>query len=374
MNPHNNCTKPPRQRKRFVLTVVGWLSLSIFASTVDLWAQEAVPSRGAMVSARDATAERLGELKAAGINAVAIPIHNDKAARQEEQKAFARIQQAGLSVGFWVEVARCPELAHAHPAYMASLQGHPEWRRLFKNTPSPGEGEVAKTYPWVPILNKEPFAAQLTRITTLLQDRASPDTVFLNDIQGAPSACGCGHHLCRWTSDYGKLRTTTPLGPQAPADFVTAVQQLMPKVEVVPVWATECEEHDGTAEGLCAGVGCFQGICWKAWTQQLLPVARQCQTVGVLLPYKAFQRDQPIYGPEAGWIMHAVTSFQTMPRRYGTTIVEPSQLLTVLQGWDVTDAQIANQIEMANAAGVQRTLIAYQQIDQSWTPRITKVR
>ncbi|MFK7822099.1 MAG: hypothetical protein AB8G99_25605 [Planctomycetaceae bacterium] len=374
MNLQSSRTHSSWANFRFTFAIASGLLLSSFTATAELSAEDAAPFYGAMLSAEHATVARLKELKAAGVNAIAIPIHNDEPSRASETRAFKRIQDAGLALCFWIEVARCPELAEAHPEWMASLQGHPEWRRLFKETPPAGEGEVAKTYPWVPILNKEPFAAQLSRITTLLKNRPTPKTIFLNDIQGAPSACGCGHHLCRWTSDYGKLRTTTPLGNRAPADFLTALKKLEPTVELVPVWTTECEKHDGDKDGLCHGVSCFDGICWKAWTEQLMPVVRQSRTLGVLLPYKEFQRDLSIYGPKAGWITHAVESFQTMPRRYQKKPIEPSQLLAVLQGWDVTDKEIAIQIDVAQAAGVQRLLVAHDKIDQGWTPQITKVR
>ncbi|MBP85683.1 MAG: hypothetical protein CMJ64_03040 [Planctomycetaceae bacterium] len=101
------------------------------------------------------------------------------------------------------------------------------------------------------ILNKEPFQQQLQRVEKLLADRAQPKGVFLNDLQGAPSACGCGNHLCRWTTDYGKIRTATRLGNDAPAAFVVAVKKLLPQSNVIPVWTTECEEHD-TARTVCA--------------------------------------------------------------------------------------------------------------------------
>lgn len=330
--------------------------------------------RGALLKANQATASRLTELKSDGIQSVAIPIHETSDSRATEKSACERIQQSGLSLYYWIEVARCPQLADANPDWMASLQGHSEWRRLFSDPPTPGDGEVVKTYPWVPILGREPFEGQLTRIRALLRERPQPTGVFLNDIQGAPSACGCGSHLCRWTSDYGKLRTTAPLGNRAPADFVAAVQELAPQAEVIPVWTTECEEHDGAHDGLCAGVGCFKGICWKAWTEQLIPVADRSQTLGVLLPYKDFKRDLPIYGQKAGWITHAVKSFETMPVRNQRKPVAASRLLAVLQGWDMTPQEVSQQIRVAAAAGVAGTLVAYTKIDQDWQPRLIRIQ
>jgi len=291
-------------------------------------------------------------------------------ARLTERRACERIKRAKLSLYYWIEVARCPDLADAHPAWMASLQGHSEWRRLFKNPPTPGKNEVVKTYPWVPILNEEPYQGQLRRVRKLLEDRPQPTGVFLNDLQGAPSACGCGNHLCRWTTDYGKIRTVTPLGNDAPAAFVAAVEKLLPRSDVIPVWTTECEEHDMAKDGLCAGVGCFKGTCWKVYTEQLMPVAKRSQTLGVLLPYRAFKRDLPIYGGKAGWITHAVKSFQTMPVRHKGKPIPPTRLIAILQGWDVTDEQVALQIDVAKNAGVAGCLVSYAKIEQGWQPRI----
>lgn len=328
--------------------------------------------RGAMLSAGQATEVRLRSLRRDGMRAVALALGGGSENRDAERRACERIRDAGLDLYYWIEVARCRELADAHPRWMASLQGHSQWRRLFEHPPTPRDGEVVKTYPWVPILNKESFDGQLARIGRILEGRPKAKGVFLNDLQGAPSACGCGNHLCRWTTDYGKIRTATPLSNDAPGAFVAAVQKLAPRLQVIPVWTTECEEHDGAEEGLCAGVGCFRGICWKAYTAQLTPVARQSPLLGVLTPYRAFQRDLEIYGEPAGWIDHAVKSFESMPVRHGGEGIPPTRLLTVLQGWDVTDEQIAQQIAAVRRAGARGYLVAYAKIEQSWEPRILK--
>ena len=153
---------------------------------------------------------------------------------------------------------------------------------------------------------------------------------------------------------------------------MAAVKEFLPSVEVIPVWTTECEQHDGAEDGLCAGVGCFQGICWRAYTKQLMPVAKQSARLGVLLPYRAFQRDLPIYGHEAGWLMHAVKSFQTMPVRHRGAPIPPSRLIAVLQGWDLSDQKVAMQIDVAKRAGVAGFLVAYAEIEQDWKPKTFK--
>ena len=357
-----------KTRNRSLLLFVTLLSITCNVAERKL--AQAEMFRGAMLAAEQVTDARLEALKASGTHAVVLQLRDGVDARVEERIACTKIEQAGLQLNYWIEVARCAELADAHPEWMASLQGHPEWRRLFESPPTPRDNEVVKTYPWVPILNEEPFQGQLRRVQHLLDDRPTPQGVFLNDLQGAPSACGCGNHLCRWTSDYGKILTATPKGNRAPADFVAAVQKLLPDAQVIPVWTTECEEHDGAKDGLCAGVGCFKGICWKAYTQQLMPIAANSSNIGVLLPYQAFQRDEPLYGGPADWISHAVTSFQTMPPQHGGQPVAADRLLAVLQGWKVTDKQVARQIEIATKSGVGGYVVSYAEIHQDWRPQI----
>ena len=331
--------------------------------------------RGAILAAADVTSSRLDQLKRDDFNGVAIMLSGATPAETTaERDAAQRVKAAGLVLHYWIEVARCPQLADDHPEWMASLQTHEEWRRFFPKAATPASNEVVKTYPWVPILSREPFAAQLDRVKGLITGKPIPDSVFLNDLQGAPSACGCGNPLCRWTSDYGKRRTTTPLADDAATLFVNAVKKVAPTSTIVPVWTTECEEHDGAADGQCAGVGCFTGICWKAYTKQLAPLEQVSDQLGVLVPYRAFHRDAPRYGEEAGWVNHAVESFARMPPRNGGRPIEAARLVTVLQGWDVSPQQISAQIQRSGESGAAGYLVAFTKLDQSWSPKIVSWR
>jgi len=263
-------------------------------------------------------------------------------------------------------------MAESHPEWMASLQGHPEWRRFFKEIPFPKDDEVVKNYPWVPILYKEAFEAHRSRVAQLLEGKPSAQGIFLNDLQAGPSACGCGNPLCRWTADYGPIRTATLLGDDAAAQFVAAVKKIAPGSQIIPVWTTECEEHHGAPDGLCAGVGCFQGLCWKAYTAQLMPVGQEAEKIAVLLPYLDFQQDVPVYGEKAGWIKHALESFTTMPPRHGGTAIPAERLIAVLQGWNVSDEEVQAQIARAEEAGAAGYIVSLAKIEQRWEPRIVK--
>ena len=327
---------------------------------------------GALIKTERASTARLNELEASGINTVVLMLDgSDDKSKQAMHAAIANAERADLAFAYWVEVARSPELADKHPQWMASLQTHDEWRRFFPNTPRPKINEVVKTYPWVPILSREPFKAHQERVLAFLANLPPPRIIFLNDLQGAPSACGCGNPLCRWTSDYGERRTTNPLGDDAAALFVKAVQAASPSAEVIPVWTTECEEHDGSADGLCAGVGCFNGICWKAYTRQLMPLAVVSEHLAVLALYKEFQRDIPHYGAaEASWVEFAIKSFETMPPQHNGTAIPVSRLIAILQGWDVSSEETEAQLAAAKKAGVKGYVVAYDKIDQSWSPKI----
>jgi hypothetical protein len=327
--------------------------------------------RGAMIDASDATGERLSQLKSTGTNAIVLPLTGAASESAERLVAAAKIvREHGLPLYYWIEVGRCPQLADAHPEWMASLQGHDEWRRLFRDAPRPRDDEVVKVYPWVPVLNQEAYDAHLQRVTQQLAGAPNCDGVLLNDLQGAPSACGCGNTLCRWTTDYGPIRTATPAPDDAAARFVAAIQQRMPRAAVIPVWVTECEEHDGAADGACAGVGCFRGTCWRVSTRQLMPLAATSSRLAVLTPYVALQRDLPVYAGEAGWIAQAVKSFQTMPPRHKGTAVEAARLITVLQAWDLDDRRVAAQVKQSTASGAGGYIVAYVPIEQGWQPRL----
>ncbi len=142
---------------------------------------------------------------------------------------------------------------------------------------------------------------------------------------------------------------------------------------VIPVWTTECEEHDKGA--LCAGVGCYKGTCWKVYTRQLTPLAAEADMIGALLLYKEFGQDGPQYKDRAGWISHALKhGFEEQPAKNGGAEIRASRLIAVLQGWQVSNAEIEAQISQARAAGAAGYIVALARIDQSWQPRLVKWR
>ena len=350
--------------------LAGILSI-LFALSAPMFAARAAgppPEKAALILAAQATETRLASLRKDGFAAVALMLTDTNATR--EAAAARVVREAKLPLDYWIEVARNPAMADAHPEWMASIQTHEEWRRFFPEFPKPGSNDMVKVYPWVPMLYRETFDAHLQRLTVLLRNKPAPRRIFLNDLQGAPSACGCGHHLCRWTTDYGPLKSATRLPNDAAAKFVAAVKQLAPGAEVIPVWITECEAHD--RDGLCAGVSCFSGTCWREWTAQLMPLAAEARTLAALVPYRAFRRDLPVYEQPAGWVSRSLAFFRDMPARYKTNGVPASRLIAVVQGWDVSQVQIEAQLTRAVEVGAAGIVVAYGEIEQAWEPHLFK--
>jgi hypothetical protein len=336
-------------------------------------AEDSQSLRGVLRAAEQLNRAELERIKQARYNSVILPLGQTSAQDSDHETRVAElILESGLHLYYWIEIGRNSDMADAHPRWMASLQGHHEWQRLHPDfsLPAGDDRAVVKNYPWVPILYEEAFAAHISRVTELLRQRPAARGIFLNDLQGGPSACGCGNTLCRWTADYGPIKTATSLGDDAAARFVSSVQRLVPASEIIPVWVTECEQHDGARDGACAGVGCFEGICWKAYVRQLTPVLQQSKRLGVLLPLREFQRELPVFPTQAGWIRQALDSFEKLLPRRGGGKVEVDRLIPIVQGWDIEEALIDAQLARAQEAGTENYVVARMKIEQGWKPQI----
>lgn len=331
---------------------------------------EVAALRCAMISPSAASSQRIAQLKQRRFNSVAIDVTDDKSVSSLPEAA-RRVRSSKLGLYYWIEIGRNPAMADAHPEWMASLQGHPEWRRLFANAPMPGAGEVVKNYPWTPIYYRETFDAHLSRITKLLSELPHPDGIFLNDLQAAPSACGCGNTLCRWTTDYGPISTATRLGNDAAGRFIAEVKKLAPGIPIIPVWLSECEEDEKKTH--CAGVGCFEGTCWYSLTEQLMLVAGQCDRIGAMLFTKTLGKDAATGVQDAGWIARAISSFAEMPPKRKGSAIPPKRMVAVLQGWDTSQKEIEAQIDQCRRAGAGGYVVAFAKIDQSWEPKLYKL-
>src|SRR5208282_4027950 len=132
--------------------------------------------------------EFLATWKAKGATAVVVPLDEVTIARWETMASV--VEQSGMMLWPWVEVARNPAMADDHPEWMAAPGGHhDDWRRRFPTAPKAKPGEIIKAWPWVPIGYAPAFDAHRRRLRTLLDDLpGSWAGVFLNDLQAGPSS------------------------------------------------------------------------------------------------------------------------------------------------------------------------------------------
>jgi hypothetical protein len=337
------------------------------------------PLEAVLVTADAATGDRGAGWKKEGFAAVAVVLGDDVDAPALQSAAKA-VADNGLTLYVWVEVGRNPALARDHPEWMASLGTHDDWQKRFPKVRPPGKGEVAKAWPWVPIGYKETFDAHLARAKALLaRVPAGCRGVLLNDLQGGPSACGCGNVQCRWATDYGVPSTATKLaGPGVAARFVAEVGKLAPDKEVIPVFTTECEEEDlpadklpkgGWGTGYCGGVECL-ATCRKRYAEQWTALhADRTGPTGLLLLHKEFGRDRKEYGGPAEWVARGVGYAE----RAGAAPVARSRLWLVVQGYGVLAAEEAAARRVALTLGPKVVLVARTPIDQSYEPRVVPV-
>lgn len=288
--------------------------------------------------------------------------------------------EAEMELRYWIEIARNPRMADAHPRWMAALGMHEDWSARFPDVKTPGKGEVAKAYPWVPIGYAESFQAHLTRVRRLL-DRVPGwyRGLILNDLQGGPASCGCGNLQCRWAIDYHVAATaTSDRVDDAAARFVAEVRELAPGKEVVPVWMTECEESDlvpdqapdRNSTGLCGSVPCAHGTCPRAFAKQLRALlAAHAGPLGLFAAQQASGRDATFYGP-AGWVASSVAYLDgtlLSPKERG---VPRERLWLVVQGTAGADGSEPAAREAARASEPGAIIVARVPLEQSYEPRV----
>jgi hypothetical protein len=342
--------------------------------------------RGVIVTADAITPAKIADWARAEqrIIAIALDERTDPIALRAAAKLLA---EAKLDLYYWIEVARNPAMADAHPEWMASLGMHDDWHARFPTTPKPKAGEVAKAYPWVPITYREAFEAHRQRIARLLTDRAAQPYkgVLLNDLQAGPASCGCGNLLCRWATDYHVAPTATRLkGDDVAARFLDEVKKLVPEqASVIPIWATECEDSDlpanrapgGKTSHLCGSVACSKGTCPKAFSKQWSQIAgRERGPIGVLALHRELDRAGELFGTPGEWSGRAVEYLQTIPPRHEAPAASSDRLWVVVQGYGVPESETQTAVAAASKHGPAAVLVATTRIDQSYQPRIVNVK
>lgn len=343
---------------RMVVVLLVFGSLSVVAA----------PSEIVLVNPKQLKAEVLAE-QFAGVALVL----DDSTVTSGLAEAVDQISRKKMDVYYWIEVARNSGMAEAHPEWMGSIGMHEDWMKRFPEAKQPGKGQVAKAFPWVPIMAKAAFDAHVKRVAGLLERAPKAFRgLILNDLQGPPSSCGCGNLQCRWAVDYQVPATSEQLSPDdAAARFVAAVRKLVAGKDVVPVWTTECEDQDLPAKhragkettGYCGEVGCAIGACPKEFARQWGNLTREhAGPIGLLTLHREFQRE------DKEWISQSLTYAE----KVGGKNVAKSNLWLVVQGKDEKEERAAR--ELAARSGVGATVVARVQIDQSYSPRLVVVK
>ncbi len=328
------------------------------------------PARGILVRSERIAPGFLADWKAKGARTVVVIL--DESSKDEWPRIARSVADGGLDLWAWIEVARNPALADAHPEWVASLGGHhDDWRKRFPNAPRGRAGEGIKAWPWVPIGYTAAYDAHRARIKALVSDLPGRwSGVYLNDLQTGPSSCGCGNDQCRWALDYGTPATTARSpGDDAAARLVGEIQKATPGKTVVPVWVMECETIDlpgapgGT--GLCGGVGCARGDCWPRNARAWNPLLALGCPIGLGLWSETFKRD-----PDH-WIESNIKLSQNQPS--GAKELSPDRAIAIVQAWGLDPRALANRQALV-ARSTPGWILALDPIDQSWKPTLAPVK
>lgn len=333
---------------------------------------------GTKLAVGAATADRLRGL-AARQEAVVLDLAADGAALTA---AIAAARAAGVKVWGWIETARDPAAAAAHPEWMHAPQHH-EWLQAFPDFKAQGGAHPAVVSDWICVNNRAAFDYALARVVSLVQSAPPLDGLLLNDIQGPPAGCGCGNILCRsWDNSPGEKVAPTPyVTPdvyfsqvfwRACADALAASpERNLSPAQVVPILCGECELgiqmgpafSPDDALGSCNGIRCGDVCASTYWPGMVRAFARERNgpdRIGLLTPYKLFGRDASLYGETAGWVAASLAHYRS---------IDPSARLTaVIQGWDVDAGEIEAQRIRAAEGGAGGLLVMEEPLDQSYRP------
>ena len=228
--------------------------------------------------------------------------------------------------------------------------------------------------PWVSVHNRAVFDYALAKIGALLDRvpaRQNLAGVFLNDIQACPTGCGCGNPLCRsWDVSPGNKVAPSPFTHTEDyftVRFVEAVASAHPDLAIIPVICSECEigvtlggiVNPDLETGHCHGVTCGNP-CGAFYYPGLIRALSGQRCVGLLSFYREFGRDLPLYGGEAAWCAAILDGYRQQNAH--------GMVLSMLQGWNVTPAQIAAQVAQVDAGGADGYIVARMPVEQSWWP------
>ena len=103
------------------------------------------PSEILLVEAKQVTPDQTASWRREGFAGVALLLEEKASDRTAAERL---VHQESLELYYWIEVGRNARLAEAHPAWMASIGMHDDWRKQFPSLRKLEPGEVVKAYPW----------------------------------------------------------------------------------------------------------------------------------------------------------------------------------------------------------------------------------
>ena len=267
------------------------------------------PVRGVFVKPERLTPEFLAGWKAKGATAVVVVLDED--AKRRWTTIAESVECAGLTLWPWIEVARNPAMADAHPDWMAATGGHhDDWRRRFPKAPTAKGGEVVKAWPWVPIGYAPAFDAHRERLHVALDGIARQ---VGGRVLERPSSRPVVVRLRQRSVPLGARLRHAPTASRTPGDDAAA-KLVARSSQAIPgnrssrsgLPSARCDfpgAKNGT--GLCGGVACAKNDCWPRYARAWNPLIEATNgPLALALWPQTFRRDP------ARWIETAVPLFQ----------------------------------------------------------------
>ncbi len=234
--------------------------------------------------------------------------------REDCADAVRAATAAKLRSDGWYSVARDPQAAEEHPEWMHA----PECNAWLGGKARPDHHTLVA--PYISINNREAFEYARARLLDRVIENDWCVRLWLSDIQGAPSGCGCGNPSCRsWDNSPGpKIVEESPY--DLPDRFFSeeffesammAIWDLDRPVQVSPVLCPQggsgvvtggVEEPDGAAIScrgdLPSAIDYWPELLdrFRSWAGSLF-----VPQLGILLMCDALGKDDPVYGSPRQW-------------------------------------------------------------------------
>jgi len=103
-----------------------------------------------------------------------------------------------------------------------------------------------------------------------------------------------------------------------------------------------------------------------------MPVSKNSDRIAALTLQRKFSRSLSENQPEENWLEYAIGTFQEMPKIHGGDEIPAKRIVSVIEAWEADSHFVAQQVETNRTLQTGGYIIAYDDIDQSWTPKIVR--